>query len=127
MFVTRLQLELDDDGLGWRVLAPLIWREAGPPVVEYVVPDGFSTDLDSVPRLPVIYLLLKDRARAAAVLHDWLYTIGGRPGAPSRAEADRVFRVAMAATHVPFWQRWLIWAGVRVGGRPAFTVEREGL
>ncbi|WP_067096768.1 transglycosylase SLT domain-containing protein [Marinomonas atlantica] len=44
--------------------------------VRYCVPKGFITNLDSVPRIPVIYALYKGRVRAGAVLHDYLYKIG---------------------------------------------------
>ena len=36
------------------------------------VPADFETDLDSVPRIPVAYTVLKGRATRSAVLHDWL-------------------------------------------------------
>lgn len=42
----------------------------------YTVPAGFVTDLDSVPRIPVVYALYKGRIRAGALLHDYLYRIG---------------------------------------------------
>ena len=49
------------------------------------VPAGFVTDLDSVPRIPVVYAMYKGRIYAAALLHDWLY----RNGYP-RNNADRL-------------------------------------
>lgn len=51
----------------------------------HTVPAGFVTDLDSVPRIPVVYALYKGRIRAGAVLHDWKY----RNGYP-RDKADRL-------------------------------------
>lgn len=41
----------------------------------FTVPAGFKTDLDSVPRLPLIHSWLKGRTKAAALLHDYLYSI----------------------------------------------------
>ncbi|WP_067101820.1 lytic transglycosylase domain-containing protein [Marinomonas atlantica] len=55
----------------------------------YSVPAGFVTDLDSVPRIPVVYAMYKGRIRAAAVLHDWLYR-----NAYPRNKADRLLAEA---------------------------------
>lgn len=49
------------------------------------VPKGFITDLDSVPRIPVIYALYKGRVRVGGLLHDYLYRIGH-----DRKEADKL-------------------------------------
>lgn len=76
------------------------------------VPAGFHTDLASVPRIPVAYTLLGDRARQAAVVHDFLYS----EGRVSRKDADEVLYEAAIVTGVSRWQAWLIWAGVRAGG-----------
>lgn len=37
------------------------------------VPKGFICDLDSVPRIPFIYSLFKNRCVAAPGAHDWTY------------------------------------------------------
>ncbi|WP_417551811.1 transglycosylase SLT domain-containing protein [Marinomonas fungiae] len=58
----------------WRLLED--WFYTSLSGVRYCVPKGFITDLDSVPRIPVIYALYKGRVRAGAVLHDYLYRIG---------------------------------------------------
>lgn len=123
MFLTRLDISEGEGGDLWLLDAPLVWEGPWPGggTRRFEVPAGFVTDLDSVPRLPVVYLLLKGRARAAAVLHDWLYY----DGLVGRAEADTFFFKAMAATGVGWWRRWLIWAGVRLGGRAAFDSYRR--
>lgn len=78
---------------------------------------GFLTDFDSVPRLPLAYWLLKNRAKMAPVVHDWLYFNGAIRGEPiERATADRVFLDAMREEGVRWWRRRLIWLGVRAGG-----------
>lgn len=138
-FLTRLQLEEWQDEC-WTVLSELVWDDGKR---RFTVPRGFITDLDSVPRLPVVWLLLKGRSRAAAVLHDWLYS----EGLVSRTDADRVFLDAMRATAAPLpdwlaalpaawatgrlWSGWgwlqrrAIWAGVRLFGRRYFRQMRE--
>ena len=74
------------------------------------VPAGFETDLASVPRLPLAYLLAGNTAHQAAVVHDWLIH-----QIPWKQAAD-VFAEAMEASGVPAWRRGLMWAAVRVHG-----------
>ena len=112
-FLTRCLLQIadnTDDGL-WILAVPLIYQSdvAGATIT---VPAGFQTDLASVPRLPLVFLLAGDCAREAAVVHDYLYT----SHQVDRVTADAVLREASAVTGVPAWRRWLMWAGVRLGG-----------
>lgn len=112
-FLSNLLLEdatNDDDGR-WIVARELIY-ESDIANCTIIVPAGFQTDLASVPRLPVVYLFMGDRAHRAAVIHDWIYS----QGLFSRKLADAVFREASAATGVNSVVRWLMWAGVRIGG-----------
>ncbi|AOZ01304.1 hypothetical protein BKK81_12110 [Cupriavidus sp. USMAHM13] len=101
-----------DDGL-WRLVEPLVYQSdvAGR---TFEVPPGFETDLASVPRLPVVYLLAGGTSNEAAVVHDFLYT----KHPVRRAVADAVLREASAVTGVPAWRRWLMYWGVRLGGGP---------
>lgn len=104
----------DNEGLAdgrWVLLAPLVYESdvAGRVIT---VPAGFPTDLASVPRLPLVYSLCGGVARRPAVVHDYLYT----SGRATRSVADAVFREASEVIGVPAWVRWLMWAGIRVGG-----------
>lgn len=103
-----------------------------------IVPKGFVTDLASMPRIPILYALLGDLAHAAAVLHDFLYTIPHKPSKDSclevtRAMADKVLRGAIVdgmliesdedkriQYALDLIQYVLIadcfWVGVRIGG-----------
>jgi hypothetical protein len=76
------------------------------------VPMGFVTDLASIPRLPVIYLLLNGIADEAGVVHDYAYSTGLVP----RIKADQVLREACICSGVSLWKASLIYAGVRIGG-----------
>jgi len=88
------------------------------------IPIGFQTDLDSVPRVPIIFWLWGDRAHREAVLHDYLYRINSRP-VVTRWMADSYFREAIIVTQMEkdpeSWIRtqfvaWGMWLGVRIGG-----------
>lgn len=110
-FVTLLQVELVNDADGtWRLLERLVYASDILPRI--VVPAGFVTDFASVPRLPLAFLLAGGTCHQAAVIHDWLYACQDI----DRATADAVLREACEASGVPGWRRWLVWAGVRVGG-----------
>lgn len=74
------------------------------------VPAGFITDLASVPRIPGAYLLFGNKARRAAIMHDWLYTRKF-----DREWADSAFYHAMAH-EVNKASAWAMWLAVRVGG-----------
>lgn len=82
-----------------------------------VVPAGFVTDFESVPRLPVVYALFKNRAPKSATLHDWLYSTRVMP----RATCDEIFLAAMEREGIPWWMRRAMYLGVRVGGAKAYS------
>jgi len=112
-FLTSLVMENAtgmDDGK-WRLTAPLIYDSdvAGKVIV---VPTGFVTDLASVPRVPIAYMLAGGTSNEASVVHDYLYT----SHIVDRETADAVLKEASAVTGVPAWRRWIMWAGVRIGG-----------
>lgn len=110
----------DQDDGQWILAAPLIYQ-SDIARQTITVPAGFRTDLASVPRVPVAFLLAGDCAREAAVVHDYLYSTH----LVDRATADAVLREAAAVTGVPAWRRWLMWAGVRLGGAPHWMPEAE--
>jgi hypothetical protein len=113
-FLTALEVEHLPDGTK-RLKAPLVYRsEALGRVLE--VPEGFLTDFASVPRLPFAYWLAGGIGDEAAVVHDFLYRMGMVP----RDLADKVYREALRASKVSGWRRGLMWAGVRLFGRPAY-------
>lgn len=112
-FASVLVLKVADnkDNGQWVVAAPLKYVSlvAGRTII---VPKGFRTDLASVPRLPIIYLLCGGTSNEAAVVHDHLYSTKPVP----RHIADAVLREASRVTGVPAWRRYMIWAGVRLFG-----------
>ena len=59
-FLTELQMENatgKDDG-HWRLIAPLVYQSDVAGMI-FTVPTGFITDLASVPRVPIAYLLAR--------------------------------------------------------------------
>lgn len=88
---------------------------------QIVVPEGFITDLASIPRALWITLPPIGRYDAAAVVHDYLYrfpnSVAGHGAAPAdRGEADAILLEAMRASGVGWWTRSTVYSGVRVGG-----------
>lgn len=72
------------------------------------VPQGFVTDLTSVPRGFWQWLRPEGRYAYAAVVHDYLYWTQSR----SREEADRILRFAMEDSKVDGFRRWTIYQAV---------------
>lgn len=84
--------------------------ESGDAPLVLTVPKGFTTDLASVPRIPIAFWAFEGKARRAAILHDWLYA-----NKWPRDWSDLMFREAMKG-EAPGPVRWIMWAAVRVGG-----------
>ena len=101
-FLTPLKVEeVSRGGLfkraQYRLTEPLVYLSNTVGVI--VVNECEITDFDSTPRVPIFYMLLGDRGKAAAVLHDHLYTVphervAGTGLSVDRATADKVLRGA---------------------------------
>ena len=105
------------NGRPWyRILEPLTFVCED---VSITIPAGFETDLASVPRLPIIWLMWGDRAHRPAIMHDYLYRKGARPEWDRRT-CDEMFRCAIISTKEP-WKIYepMFW-GVRLGGWPSY-------
>lgn len=103
-------IEDDESGL-WELVEPLGFSSevAG---MTFVAPPGFRTDFCSVPRVPLAYELLGNRARKAGVVHDWLYTTHVVP----RAVADKVLREMVRADGVDAIEAEEFYLAVRLAG-----------
>ena len=85
--------------------------EGGKPVL-VTVPDGYPTDLASIPRFPPLLrsvFLKNGKHRPAAVPHDFLCRDRDFP----RRLADKIFLEAMKVVRVKRWQRYLMYWAVR--------------
>jgi hypothetical protein len=114
-FLSPLELEVLDDER-FRLVVPLVYRSRvlGDTLV---IPEGFLTDLASVPRLPLVFWWYGGRARKASVPHDFLY----QRHLVGKATADQVFLEAMALIDdLPAPIRWTMYQGVVWGGGSAW-------
>jgi hypothetical protein len=87
----------------------------------YVIPRGFVTDLDSVPHVPIIFVLVKGWARWAALLHDFLYS----GTSVTRKLADLLFLRAMLEEGVPSTLAKSMYYAVRALGWRKYNKKRK--
>jgi hypothetical protein len=74
-----------------------------------IVPEGFITDLASIPRIFRLFFIKNGKHRAAAIVHDYLI----RPDFP-RVLADKIFYEAMKVCKVKKIRRKLMYYAVRM-------------
>ncbi len=110
---TRLEDEHADTH---RVLAPFGYYSA---ILEREVwvPADFQTDWASVPKWPLFFLMLGGKGKRAALIHDYLYTIGEI----GRDLCDAVFREALTLSGYSGLTVGLFYGGVRIGGESRYN------
>jgi hypothetical protein len=127
----------------WMLREPVSYRLVDTPESEVVnVPPGFATDFASVPRPFWTIIAPWGRHGRSAIVHDFLYQLGGVTDVaarsmrrPSKREADRIFREAMRVLDevilgrsrfpafriwLAGWRRWTMWAAVAAFGFKAY-------
>lgn len=114
--LSALQVELIDqqaaEGRGtWQLMAPLVYQSdvAGRQII---VPAGFITDFESVPRVPGAFEWLGDRFHIIATVHDWLY----KCHAVERDIADQVLREGILLSGGTEAEALAVYEGVRLFG-----------
>lgn len=117
MFLSDLEVREHDPGR-WVLLDDLIWDDGERRIV---VPRGFVTDLASIPRIARGVFDQNGRSRRAAVLHDYTYAVP----LMTRAEADALFRRALATLGVGPIARAFYWSAVRTGGWNVWQVRKS--
>lgn len=101
---------------------PIIWRpNRGQTFKTVNVPEGFVTDLASVPRPFWAIMRPEGRYAYAAVVHDYLYWMQDR----SKEEADKIFRLAMEDSKVDSTTLSSFYAAVDNLGRSAWDSNRK--
>jgi len=111
-------VQFSDDMRLARLVRPMTFAVRG---MLFHVASGFETDFASIPRLLWRVLPPWGRYGRGAILHDYLY----RTAKVTRLEADRCFLEQMAADGVGRARRWVIYAGLRVGGWKAWNAIRK--
>lgn len=99
-FTTPLDLRIIGK---WRfkILFPFEYHIGEYPSTEIIrVPEGFETDLVSIPRVFWPILSPLDEYVKAAVVHDWLY----KTGQYSKSRSDYIFKEAMEVLNTPKWK-----------------------
>lgn len=87
-----------------------------------VVPRWYVTDFASVPWYGQGFVDPQGPTARAAIVHDWLYTIG-EPG--KREEADAIFLRAMLKYGVPPFQANIAYKAVRIGGDKGYGLPTD--
>ncbi len=86
------------------------------------VPEGFITDLASIPRVFWSILSPIDEYVKAAVLHDWLY----HTGLYSKTRTELIFKEAMQVLNTPKWKINSVYSAVYLFGHYRwYKVKRE--
>lgn len=105
----------------WRLTAGLGYQSETYGVI--LVPEGFVTDFASTPQIVWSIGMPKsgiyDRA---AVIHDYLYTKGGKlpMRTYTKADSDAIFNEAMGILGVGSVKRWMMYQAVKLFGKGSF-------
>lgn len=113
-FVTFLEAKSLTDKV-WRLNAPLRYESDIAGFIE--VPAGFQTDLASVPRVPIAFLLFGGRSHHEAVIHDYLFRVGSQPDVTWN-QANEIFLEAMKVRGKSVFVRYPMYWGVCCGSYP---------
>ncbi len=116
-FTAPLWLEPDPNGRGYKTARTFAYdlgfKGSG---LTVTVPEGFQTDLATVPRaLWWLFPPHDPQYAAAAVLHDYLYSWRSPDGEPfDRATADGIFLEAVLILGVARWKALAMFVAVRL-------------
>lgn len=96
----------------WMLLKPLVY-DAGR-FGKFTVPEGFTCDYCSVPRLPFAYLICGGIGQGAGTVHDYAYRNGKNDEGKelTRDEADRVFYMALRDLGISAFKAGLMYRAV---------------
>lgn len=122
MFTTDLVLETYKPDL-WIFAQPLIWVDTTYGTIE--VPQGFITDLASIPRLLRALPAYDPNgiSRRPAAMHDWLYAWRGF----GKAQADNFLRDSMLAEGSTGFDAATFWDAVHYCGEGAWENDAKVL
>jgi len=123
-FIKPLLIEYTD-GESYKLIEEFDYYVSEGPDAEIIrVPAGFVTDFASIPRGLWNIFPPTGKYGKAAVIHDYIYVMGGRiPGSSkvyTKLDADMIFRDAMKILGVSWFVRNVMYMAVRIGGRGNF-------
>lgn len=81
-----------------------------------ITPAGYVTDFASIPKQVQFLISPFGKHAEAAVVHDWLYTLGKRGDTKGRRMADKAFVRALRLLEVNWLKRQIMYWAVRLGG-----------
>lgn len=93
--------------------------------IAVVVPEGYVTDFASIPGFAHWIVSPFGRHAEAAVVHDWLYTLGAPDDEKGRKLADRTFRRALKLVGVDWVRRSIMYRAVRWGGKSGYGLTTD--
>lgn len=122
-FIGTLDVRLDGDASEtWMLLSPLSFYSEKMKVMVTAYP-GFRTDFCSVPRIPVIYSILGNRAHKLGVIHDNVYQLKTFP----RQQCDELILEMGPLCGLTEVETWEVYVAVRMCGQKHYgeTVKDE--
>ncbi len=90
-----------------------------------VVPAGYVTDFASIPRAAHFVISPFGKHAEAAVIHDWLYTLGKPGDRKGRRVADKAFVKALRLLDVGWMKRQVMFWAVRLGGAGGYGLAAD--
>jgi len=92
----------------------------------YMIPQFFETDFASIPGFARGYINPQgERIVGPAIVHDWLYALGGAPRDAAREKADRIFRAELKNENVNVIKRNIMYRAVKHFGGATFGTDAE--
>ncbi len=93
--------------------------------IAVAVPQGYVTDFASIPGFVQWLISPFGKHSEAAVVHDWLYTLGDKKDKKGRKLADLTFKRALKIVGVGWFRRNIMYIAVRVGGGSGYGLESD--
>jgi hypothetical protein len=90
-----------------------------------VVPAGYVTDFASIPKAVHFIISPFGKHAEAAVVHDWLYTLGKPRDRKGRRIADKAFVKALRLLDVSWFTRQIMFWAVRFGGADGYGLAAD--
>lgn len=104
-------------GTRWWLITPFAYIDTD---ITLVIPAGFVTDFNSIPR-GLWNLFPPTHYGEAGLVHDWLYH---HPAGRTRSEIDDIHGDVLELLGAARWRRWMMREGLRLGSHLAWNKHR---